>query len=880
MGKIRVMIIWGLCGISGFFCSLNAQYVHSEKPLLLVIQEIEAQTEYRFLYRSAQISDLKVTVSATESSFFDELNSLLSSFNLRLIVQQERNQIVIVRSEVKTPSKKTFTFKGQVVDNTTGERLPYATITWRENGTLKGVASNESGVFSIKRDLVQDSVTISCSYFGYYPEDVVLNISKNSSIEDFTFRLQRDRIDVNQLVVIGTNLYSDISAKNSTVLDIGNFSPIGEASTVSALQTLPSVSLSTLMDGELQVRGSPADGFRVLVDDITVYNHSHLYGLIDSFNGDVLQRSGFYYDIAPAKIQAPPGGTLSLITKSGSMDEFSGSAGVSNSAVRFSAEGPLKKGNISWLLSARKSYLNTVNWFNNRNLVRWGLNVDRTKSDLEPGIVNLETFLVRPEDTDASFYDVHGKIYVEGKSGNRLVLSGYLGGDFTEYSKERLYRTISNSQSPEFEFRPVSSENNWRNSAVSLKYNHWMNSDIYSSSIAGLSVYSTTFSQDDFVYIKSGNGNQNLNAFVFPFGNESVLNDFNIQQMFEFQTRENLFWTAGLSYNYYLGEYAENSFDRPGYFRSVRSHKVDLFSQIDYSGFDENLDVFLGSRIHYYSSGDYIRFSPRLKFTLFPKSNLSFAAGFSRNHQFLNQISLTNTITSDVWVLADENQKPTSLNYYSTGIYYSVVKPLFIQVEAYLKEFENVRLHEINTFSLSNTFASNPWFTNNDGAAKGLEFLVNLDFKKVQFSQTYALSEIVLSNPLINDGDDFFADWDRTSKYSSVLSARPHAFFSAHVAWHFATGTPNTLATFGPQINDRLKNYTRTDLTVEYKRTFDSFGFNISASLFNVFNTQNVWYRDLSIVLDQNSSPEQITTAPVDVYDVGIQPSFNISVDF
>jgi hypothetical protein len=254
--------------------------------------------------------------------------------------------------------------------------------------------------------------------------------------------------------------------------------------------------------------------------------------------------------------------------------------------------------------------------------------------------------------------------------------------------------------------------------------------------------------------------------------------------------------------------------------------------------------------------------------------------GFSKNHQFLNQISLANTTTSDVWILADRNQAPTSLNYYSSGIYFSPSSHIYMQAEGYYKDFENVRLHEINTFSLSNTFSSNPWFTNNNGTAKGLEFLVKSKFNFLGLSQTYALSEVKLSNPQINNGNSFYADWDRTHKYTTILSLDLFKYIYAHISWNFATGTPNKLATFGNQTNQRLDNYRRTDLSLEYKRKFSRYDISVSTSIFNIFNTQNVWYRDLSIVLDQNSNPNQITSSPIDIYDVGIQPSFNISLGF
>lgn len=344
MLKILRGLFFGFIIVYSFQTVVRAQYVHSEKPLLEIIEELEEKTSYRFLYRSALLSDIKLTISATESAFFDKLNSALRPFDLYAKVDEERKQVIILILKNDKAISNRILVKGQVVDALTGERLPFATVSWVENEEIKGVVTNESGVYSIDRSFKQEFLEITCSFFGYSPNTLQIDISETTEINDLTCRLDRNRIDVNQLVVIGSNYYDDLNSQSSSILDIGDFSPMGENSSVSALQSLPSVSLSTLMDGALQVRGSPADGFRVLVDEVTIYNQSHLYGLVDSFNGDILQRAGFYYDIAPVKIQAPPGGTLSLVTKSGSMNKISGSAGISNSSLRFSVDALSRKG--------------------------------------------------------------------------------------------------------------------------------------------------------------------------------------------------------------------------------------------------------------------------------------------------------------------------------------------------------------------------------------------------------------------------------------------------------------------------------------------------------------------------------------------------------
>ncbi|HKK44615.1 MAG TPA: TonB-dependent receptor, partial [Balneolaceae bacterium] len=473
---------------------------------------------------------------------------------------------------------------------------------------------------------------------------------------------------------------------------------------------------------------------------------------------------------------------------------------------------------------------------------------------------------------------LHSKIYFEGDNGNRFVMSGYYGGDDTFQQAERLYRSFSSSNGSKLAPRPVASSNNWKNGAGSLQYQQWIGNNLYSNTTTGLSIYQTAFSKDDFTYIDYNQRNRSFQTFIFPFENKSILNEIKFEEQLEYDQAPWL-WTGGVAYYYFMGQYYEDSFDRPGFFSSQRSHKLDAYLQLDFTGLDF-LDVFAGSRIYYYSNGTYLKWSPRVKLTLFPKSIFSISGGYSRNYQFLNRISLSNTVTSDVWILAGADQPPTSDSYYSAGVYLSPSKHFHLQLEGYYKEFENLRLHEINAYSLSSTFNNNPWYVNNKGTAKGLEFTLRNKIRFLTLTQTFTISKMTLSNPLIKDGKPFYADWDRTYRYSASMTAKLFSGFSLYLSWMYATGTPNKLAVFGPQNEKRLGDYRRADISAEYTHSLKKGNISLSATLFNVFNRQNPWYRELAFVINRNTSPRRFSSVPVNVYDIGFQPSFNISVTF
>ncbi len=856
---------------------VHAQFNYSNEPLIRVIDDIQNRTSYRFLYREAMISGIRVTFRAENENLMEELSSSLQFQPISLKIDRDRNQVVIHRNSATTAGKK-VTISGQVIDAKTGERLPFATISWKSNGSVQGVTSNEAGTFHFTHTFENPEVIINTSYVGYSTGKVTLNLVENSDISELNFRLDPTFVGGNEVIITGMNYYSQVDTSLQQSIDIGTFSPLGETNSIRALQQLPAVNISTALGNGLNVRGSPADGFRILLDGITIYNQSHLFGLLDSFNSDALQTSGLFYDITPAQYQAPPGGTLSFYTKTGSLNEIRGTAGLSNTTARLTLEGPIQKGSGSWLLSGRNSYMNTVDWFNNSTLIEWGLDVDRPREVLSDELIDVESRLVRPDESDAHFFDLHGKVYLEGETGNRFILSGYYGQDYTEQQSNRVFRSFDADNGNRIELRPVETDNSWSNAAGSIQFHAPLSHTAYSFSSAGFSIYNTDFGKDDFTYTRFNDVTGTFQLFTFPLEIKSVINEIKAEQRFDFSLW-NTTWTLGSSYHYYMGEYFEDSFDRPGFFTQTNAHRLDAYAQVDLTGI-KWIDLFVGNRTHFFSNGNYLKFSPRLKAKLFPDEKLSASAGYSRNYQFLNQISLSNITSSDIWILANDLQPPAEVDYYSAGIYFKPFSHTHFQIEVYRKNYENLRLHEINTFSLNNTFSSSPWFSNNTGEGEGIELFLKNHFRNFALSQSFTISKMQLQNTVINEGEPFYVDWDRRYRYNSTLEVYPLPNLSLFLSWMYATGTPNKLAVFGPANDQRLNDYMRADLSLEFTKKFKSATLKTTFSVYNLTDRNNPWYRELSLVLDQSSGRNRFLNVPVDIYDLGIQPSFNISVNF
>jgi len=878
-GKFFSAVVWLVFTLLLLPLTAYSQFIYNEEPAITVLSDIQEKSDFRFLYRESLLADIQLTIDADRQTLINELRSKLHSINLRLKADTSGTRFLVLPLKAEfTGSHPTIRkILGQIVDAQTGDRLPYGTISWKTGDQSNGVAASGSGAFSFELSAPASEISISASYVGYQKESITIQFDNDAPFKDITFRLTPEFVLSSEIIVTDSHFFSPQDSTLSGLIRTDRFSPLGDGNAIRALQVLPSVQPATAINDGLSIRGSAPDGFHLELDGITIFNQSHLFGLLDSFNEDAIRNSGFYFGIAPAHEHAPAGGKLLLTTKNGSLNTFETDAGVSNTSIRTTINGPIKKGKSSWLLSGRLSTMDELNWFNNDKIIQWGLDVNRPKSDLASQEI-INSNLVTPQGSDVRFFDVHGKLYSEATDGSRTILSGYWGGDRTSHSATRITR--SNSLRDRFEETDVETSNQWNNFASSIQHQRFITDDVFSNTLLGVSAYETIFNKDDFIYTNFIQNNEALQTIVFtsPLSNKSTMNRFKLKQAFDFPVGP-LIMKTGLQAMYHRGEYLEESFDRPRFYEETTSFQTDIFAHIDLQA-ASFLDISAGYRAHHYSNGSYLKGSPRLSFRFFDDRVISLYAGYSKNHQFINRISFKNAVTADLWILAEGDQPPTSANQFTAGMEFQPFKNVLVKTDVYKKQYENLRLHELNTSSLSNTLSETPWYFQNSGDAAGLESMIRISGGVVSLTQTHTLSSIKLRNDLLNNGEDFFAPWDRRHSFGTLLEFSLSRGVSVFASYTAATGTvdfiPGNLSGSGK----RLPNYHRLDLSAIYMLKFGDTKTSLKISAFNVTDRQNIWYREYQPVIFTRQTIPAIRAELVDVYDLGIQPSFEIKLSF
>lgn len=919
--------------------SAQSRHVYNDVAIRAVINDIQSTSAYRFLYRDALISGKTISFEASSDELLDAFDIALQAQALDLQIDEERHQILLTKSAAPTVPQQTV-IQGHILDNESGARLPFATVSWEEGSRLSGVASNGAGAFHITLSALrkdQQHLDLTASYVGYAPKNIRIDLTDTPT--ELPIRLTRLATYTQEVVVSSSVLHTDLDTSWHHLINPSAVSTLGESNVLRSLQMLPSVSVSTALSSGLNVRGSSADGFQVLLDGIPIYNQQHFFGMFDVFNKDALQSVGLYYSIAPAGFQGPPGGTLSFVTRTGSQTLPKASVGVSNTSFKATAEGPLANGRGSWLISGRHSYLDAVDWFNNPTLIDLALNIDRETEEVSTGApINQRGYI--PGTSSASFYDVHGKVYFESENGHRLTINGYLGGDRAMHDA-----VLLSFEAPEATGEPgtppqpsvidrtdVATNNRWGNEATSLHYQRALTNTIYSHTLLAYSRYSSDFSKDDFPYKRlswprndngppdqggpnnpprndpnNPRGNQNSpdpnrnvrgndQTRFAPFAHTNTLLELKLSQHLDLAPPHPGTWALGYELHHYDGRYDESSLlqtiTRNNDFSDTeQSTQFDLFGQYELQS-SQTVHLQTGLRSHYYSSGDYFRLSPRFYMRLFPQDIVSFSVGFSRNYQFLHRLSLEDVSSPDVWVLTNEREAPGSVNHFTTGIYINPMPSLSVQVEGYFKEYDNLRQHETRVSARQTAqegILQAPWLTDTEARAKGLEVMARQRLGPVVWSNSYTLSRMEIQHRSINNGEYFRADWDRTHQFTSNLQVNVAKDFAVYLTWMYASGNPNSLASLDDNEPAYLDNYHRLDATLQYTKTVGGITLEAQGSLFNLYDRDNPWYRTSIPVLVQRGTPgRNNTTRPsitetvenVYVYDLGLQPSFDLTLRF
>jgi hypothetical protein len=845
-------------------------FAYDGAPLRRVIEDAERRTPYRFLYRDALVAGKTVTLRADAATLLRALGEVLAPQGVTVEVDEARRQVLLTASGAAPPPEARRAISGVVLDAVRGSPVPYAAVVWTEDGRLTGVPADEEGAFAAR--LPAGEVALTASSVGFHPQTVAASGAR------VVFRLTPLPLAAAEQIVTSLRLDATLDTALARVAVRQAAPGTAEPSVRRALEAFPSVGVGPAFAEGPRVRGLRADGFEVLLDGVPVYSPTHLFGLFDAFSPDALQPVAFHYDVAPAHFFGPPGGTIAFATRTGPRSGQEVSAALGSSSARLAYGRPLAGGRGGVFAAGRVSTLGRIPWPGTADVLRTGLDAGRETSAPPPGLRPLRETIFY-ETAHARFSDLHLRLDGENERGGTLSFSAYLGGDDAGSEGERFLPASRANNAPVR--TPVETQNQWGSGAASLQFGRtrgvWR-----TDALLGLSRYRGRYGRDDFTFILPPlNRGGQPRAVIDTLGYENALTDARLAlTVGRLVGRGRV--AAGAVVTHYATGYAEQAERTPRFVQQTSAVQADAYAEGAYVSGPLRLDA--GVRLHTFSEGRYARLSPRLRAETGGRT-VSVALGYTRNVQFLHRLYLDGVPSASVWVMTTPEQPPTTAQGASAGVYVRPSGTQRIQVEVYGRRFRHLWQHETNATVRARereSLLQQPWVTDLDGRSRGFEALYHGTFghradapPRLTLLTAYTFARTLLTDPEAPD-DPFRAADDRTHQTRAALGFALSRALSVDLAAVAASGAPNPLAYNDPAQPETLAPYVRADAAVRGTFRVGRARVNATLAAFNVTDRKNPWYREQALALD--AGRRALTFVPVDVYDLGFTPSFEVSV--
>ncbi len=728
-------------------------------------------------------------------------------------------------------AQQKFTLNGYVKDSVTGESIINATIS--VNG--KNVSSNQYGFYSITLD--QGSYDVLVSHVTYQASSFSVNLDKNIELNVF---LKTRSESLNEIVVYSRRRDQNVreAQMGKVDLSINQIKNIpafmGEVDILKTIQLMPGVRNAGEGNAGFYVRGGGPDQNLILLDDAVVYNTGHLFGFFSIFNSDAIKNVTLIKGGMPAQYGGRLSSVLDVTMKDGNTNKFQGEGGLGLIASRLSLQGPIVKNKASFIVSARRTYIDAL---------------------VKPFIKKTSNFY----GSGYYFYDLNAKINYRFSDKDRIYLSGYFGRDVF---------TFNNS---ELSFK---ADIPWGNSTATLRWNHVFNPKLFANTTLVYNDYNFSFgaAQNNFnIKLASGirDGNAKIDFDYYPSGNHKLkfgglltYHKF-IPNVTSGQQDSVIFKPVSEREKFALEKalYIQDDWDVSEKLKLNYGVRWAGFSQIGpYKMYTRDVDQNVTDSSIYNSWSKVVNYhglEPRatMRYSLGEKGSVKASA--SRNLQFIHLVSNAGTtLPTDLWVPSTFRVKPQVSWQYAAGYFRNFKDNQYeASIEVYYKNMRNqIEYREGYTPGLTDPEEE---FVFGKGWSYGAEFFVNKVRGRFTGWIGYTLSWTWRKFPGLNEGLKYPAKYDRRHDLSVVGTYEFNKQWKFSAVFVYGTGNATSLPERFYFINGvltqeyssinkyRLKPYHRLDLSAIYtptpkrKKKLESYWV---FSLYNTYSRMNPYF--------------------------------------
>ncbi|MES2513317.1 MAG: TonB-dependent receptor [Bacteroidota bacterium] len=696
-----------------------------------------------------------------------------------------------------TQAQEKHTVSGYIKDAKNGEALIGVTV-YKKNSQI-GTSTNEYGFYSLTLPAGQD--TIMFSFVGYKTVAQPVDLTKNQTV---SMEIAEEGKELEEVVVSSEREDKNIKSMEMSVakLDIKQIQKmpalLGEVDVIKSIQLLPGV--TTVGEGAsgFNVRGGNIDQNLVLMDEAPVYNSSHLFGFFSVFNPDAVKDVKLIKGGIPAQYGGRVSSILDIRMKEGNSKKLEVNGGIGTIFSRLSIEAPLFKNKASFIVAARRSYIDIL---------------------AKPLLAKRQPDL---KDAKFYFYDLTAKFNMRINDKNTVFASGYFGRDVFGAG---------------FKF-------NWGNSTATLRWNHIFNSKLFMNVSTFYSNYkyelgfkdegsSQKFEwtsniinysvKPDFTYYLNSKNTIRFGAqgivFTFKPGTATITSQDGISSPIGLDNQ------YGVEYAAYVDneQKLSNRFTLQYGLRWSAFNYMGKGTKYTYRDtipnesrpLDGEEKIASGETIKTYNNPE-----PRLAINYTINDKSSIKLGYNRMSQYLHIVSNTAASTPlDIYTPVTNNIKPLIADQVTLGYFRNFKENMFeTSAEVYYKDLQNQLDYVDNASLLLNKYLEAD-LVQGKGRAYGFELYLKKAKGKLNGWVSYTLSKTERKVRGISNEDWFLSKYDRTHNVNTVLIFDLNKRFSFSANFVYMTGTPATFPTAKVEVQGYVIPYNTDNKRNNYRNT-------------------------------------------------------------
>lgn len=684
--------------------------------------------------------------------------------------------------------------------------------------------SDALGCFA--KNLPLGLVKITVNHFGYLEKSLSFDCRKDTII---SIVLQKDLLLLKEVVVSNNKKKSIINLSGGKLsFNLKELSSVptvlGTTDIIKILQLTPGVQNSGDANGYLYVRGGDPGHNAILYDGTPIYGMSHLLGVFPFYNTDHIKEVEFDKSSSNAKY----GGRLSSTTVLSPNKKIPSELGIQGNVGILASQLTLAvpiTGKSGFYVSGRKTYIDEV-----------------IAPLLKTGSENNDV-----QDMKYGFFDDNLTFVSQISKNNLFSVDAFISADELKIKDGNLALRTSLK---------------WSNFTVSPTLG---------------TVFSPKTSMINSVYFSKYSNKLSMEQATIQSGVSSYVKDFGFNNSVRYSIK-NIPFESGLQYVYHYLQpqkvNVENLTDtnNTAHDSIINANEAAVFTTIK-AKLTDHLNAEIGIRINYYTSGSkkdsYLHFQPRVLLNYIANDKYSFYGSYNRQYQYLSMITTSSVgIPTDFWIASTDGIKPQSSDEFAVGSNQNISKNLVSTFGGFYRSMKDLLEYPYGVTQFNEITTLKNDLLVGKGKAYGLEIMLRKNNGKYNGWLSYTLSWSDRNFDKLNNGNNYFAKYDRRHNLSLVgmYDLNPkwnfgitQIFssgnrFTMPTSWYFINNNP--VKEYSEYNNTQMPNYIRTDLSMNYflvKTNKRESALNFS--IFNSFNLENPIYvvLDVKVNEDKNS---------------------------